>query len=155
MTLFKNIWASVIDSSNNDVVFQILLIVITIDFITGVARGIRDRKFNSTTGINGWIRHGIVIIVTSVVHYFSTVLGAGWFSYAFATGFIVEYIASIAENWGLLGYPLPDNVAEILDKLDAPKFKDVKHDKNDDDKLKKLGNKLFDNKNDKGDDVDE
>lgn len=148
MTLFNDIWVYVADSLDNDVIFQILLISIIIDFITGFARAVSERKVNSTTGINGWIRHGLVIIITSVVSYFASVLGANWFSYAFAIGFIIEYIVSIAENWDLLGYPLPKNIKEMLDKLNAPKFKDfsitIEHDKNNDNKLKELNERLVD-----------
>lgn len=117
--------------------------------MTGLARAINERKLNSTTGINGWVRHGLVIIITCIVSYFAVELNAVWFSYAFAVGFIIEYVISIAENWHLMGYKLPDNIINMLDKLNAPEFKElnlkIKHDKNDDDKLKELGKRMVDN----------
>lgn len=140
---------------SNDIIFQLLLASIFIDFITGISRACNERKLNSTTGLNGLLRHGLVVIITGIVYYFSHEMDAEWFSHAFALAFILEYVISVVENWGLSGYKLPQSIAKLLDKLPQPDFSGFNtiHDKNDEDRIYELG-KVFKNENNKKGDAD-
>lgn len=139
------------ESMDNDILFQILLATILVDFLTGIARAAKERELNSTAGINGLMRHGLVIIMTVIVSYFSVKLDADWFKYAFTAGFAIQYVLSISENWALAGYIMPPNIRDYLSKLE---LLDFEHDKNDENKLEKIKDS-FTKKTNKESDNDE
>lgn len=72
---------------------------------------------NSTIGINGLIRHGLVIIISYVVIYFSQKTGAHEQAALFITAFSVSYVISIIENWTLAGYMVPPVILKYISKL--------------------------------------
>ena len=142
---------------SGNIAMQLLLAAIFMDFLTGMARATTERKWNSTVGINGWIRHGIVVIMTFVVAFFSVHFEAAWFGIAFTLAFAYEYLISILENWSLAGYKIPSGVEVLLDKLPYPaKSEDsgegIEHDKNDACKLKKVADRFV---GEKGDDIED
>lgn len=114
----------------SDLSIQILLAVIVLDYLTGVARSVREVQLgktegknfkevglNSTIGINGLIRHGLVIIISYVVIYFSNQTGAHEQATLFITAFTVSYVISIIENWTLAGYMVPPVILKYVSKL--------------------------------------
>lgn len=154
--LLKNIVDVTRESIDSDTMFQILLVVIIIDILTGIGRSYKEKTWNSTVGLNGMIRHGIILIVSGVVYYFSRQMNAEQFAHAFTFAFTVEYLISISENWALSGYKLPNKIEDLLEKIKETDYeiitktndetkKDItmEHDKNDEDRLQKMANKVL------------
>lgn len=130
----------------SNIAVQLLLSAILIDFLTGMARATKERKWNSTTGLNGWIRHGLIVLLTILVITFSEMFGASWFGFSFTLIFSWEYLISIMENWVLAGYEIPRALKQLLNKLphqelrngfDIDQLSEL-HDKNDPGKLDRL-----------------
>ena len=97
-----------------------LLAFMILDYITGVIVGIIQKKLSSSTGFEGLLKKGLILIIVSVGHILDTQLFGGESSVcrSAVTGF---YIAnegiSILENVGRMGLPLPEKLKKVLEQL--------------------------------------
>ena len=96
-----------------------LIIVMAIDYITGVYKGIYHKKLNSTIGLKGILKKFgyllIVILATlfdNIIHDESMAIRALVIYF-----FISNEAISILENWGSLGLPLPKKIFDVFEKL--------------------------------------
>lgn len=96
-----------------------LIIVMAIDYITGVCKGIYYKKLNSTIGLKGILKKFgyllIVILATlfdNIIHDESMAIRALVIYF-----FISNEAISILENWGSLGLPLPKKIFDVFEKL--------------------------------------
>ena len=96
-----------------------LIIVMAIDYITGVRKGIYHKKLNSTIGLKGILKKVgyllIVILATlfdNIIHDESMAIRALVIYF-----FISNEAISILENWGSLGLPLPKKIFDVFEKL--------------------------------------
>lgn len=96
-----------------------LLIMITIDYITGVLKGIYECKLSSRISIKGIIKKIGYLLVVIVATIFDRILYDDTF--AIRTLVIYFFLAnesiSILENWSSIGLPLPKKLKEITKKL--------------------------------------
>ena len=112
-----------------DKMLMILIIFMTIDFLSGFVKAWALKEFNSSKFYIGGVKKlGILLIVAvaaqldSLIHIDSVALRTVAISYYIANeGF------SILENWGAMGLPLPTALKSALAKL-------RKDDENDSDK---------------------
>ena len=102
-----------------DTLLNTLLIIITIDYITGFCKGIYKKELNSKTSIKGIIKKIGYIVIIILATMFDRIIGDS--SMAIRTLVIYFFIAnealSILENWALMDLPLPKKLFQIFEKL--------------------------------------
>ncbi|OAB39858.1 holin [Paenibacillus macquariensis subsp. defensor] len=96
---------------------SIFLVVILIDYITGVLAAIKDKTgLNSKIGFWGITRKALMFIVILLAHQMDILIGQDLG--VVKSGAIYFYMAneliSITENYGRLGLPLPNKVTRII-----------------------------------------
>lgn len=94
------------------------MLVIVIDYVTGIAASIKEKKgLNSNFGFWGIAKKGLMLVVVMLAHRADLLLGTE----VAMTGAIYFYVAneliSITENYGRLGLPLPDRVKRLIQVL--------------------------------------
>ena len=124
-----------IDLISEDKGMRILIIVIVLDVIFGVLRAIKERKLNSTIGIDGIIRKvGMLISITfsliidnlvnidligfipeELKNYFS--IGKMGIASVFTTLYCVFEILSVLKNMIKCKMPIPKKIQSFLEKL--------------------------------------
>ncbi len=96
-----------------------LLIIMGLDFLSGVCKAIYKKKLNSTIGVKGILKKFGYLLVVVLATLFDRLISDG--SMAIRTLVIYFFIAneaiSILENWGTLGLPLPKKLYEVFEKL--------------------------------------
>lgn len=101
-----------------DVALQCLLIVILIDYITGVCRAIYNKKLNSKIGAKGIIKKvGYLLIVVLAVLIDRITGETGAIRTLVIYFFVANEGISIIENWGSMGLPLPQKLKDVLEQL--------------------------------------
>ena len=99
-----------------DTVLAILLIFITLDYITGVMAGIATKELSSQVGFNGLLKKICILIVVAVAHLIGSYVGFDVRSWVIGY-YIANEGISILENAGRIGIPLPAKLVEILKQL--------------------------------------
>lgn len=101
-----------------DMALQTLILVMVLDYITGVLKAIKKKKLNSKTGIWGIIKKFGYLIIVALSVVMDKIAGD---TGAIRTMVIYFFVAndgiSILENWGQMGLPLPQKLHEVLDQL--------------------------------------
>lgn len=102
-----------------DSLIRTLLIIIVLDYITGIIKALIKKKLNSTIGIKGIIKKLGYLLVVILVTNIDNILGDN--TQALRTLVLYFFIAnesiSILENWALIGLPLPQKLYNSLEKL--------------------------------------
>lgn len=102
-----------------DGVLYALLVLMSIDYLSGVMVGIKEHKLNSRIGFTGIAKKVFILLLVIVANTLDVhVLGGG----AMVRGLVIAfYIAneglSILENAGKLGVPYPDKLVDVLAQL--------------------------------------
>ncbi len=111
-----------------------LLILMVIDYITGIMCAIVDKKLSSAVGFKGICKKVLILMLVGVAHIVDMhVVGAGE---ALRSAVICFYLSnegvSVLENAAHLGLPVPEKLKAILaqlhDKLPAAENKTDKGD---------------------------
>lgn len=101
-----------------DVAMKSLLIVIVIDYITGVMSAIYNKELNSNIGLKGILKKFSYLIIVSLSVILDRIVGD---TGAIRTLIIYFFVAndgiSIVENIGKMGVPLPKKLTEVLEQL--------------------------------------
>lgn len=101
-----------------DMALKTLLIIIALDYLTGVCDAIANKKINSKIGTKGIIKKvGYLIIVAVSVQLDQIVGDTGAIRNLVIYFFVANEGISILENWGSMGLPLPEKVMEVLEQL--------------------------------------
>lgn len=101
-----------------DTALQTLLIVITIDYISGVCKAIYTKKLNSKVGIKGIVKKFSYLLTVALAVELDHILGD---TGAIRTLVIYFFVAndgiSILENLGGMDIPLPTKLKDVLEQL--------------------------------------
>ena len=101
-----------------DMALKTLLIIIALDYLTGVCDAIANKKINSKIGAKGIIKKvGYLIIVAVSVQLDQIVGDTGAIRNLVIYFFVANEGISILESWGAMGLPLPEKVMEVLEQL--------------------------------------
>lgn len=101
-----------------DFALQTLLLVMALDYVTGVCKAIKQKKLNSKTGFTGIIKKfGYLIIVALAVVIDHLAGDTGAVRTLVIYFFVANDGLSILENWGAMGLPLPKKLFELLEQL--------------------------------------
>lgn len=109
-----------------------LLVVITFDYITGIAASIKNGEgLNSQVGFWGLCKKVLMIMIIVVLHRADILMGIEDGALSLMIGgiyfFIVNELISIAENWGRLNLPLPPQIKKIIAVLKEKEGKEQKN----------------------------
>lgn len=111
-----------------DTAIAILVLFMTLDYITGVIRGYVNKELSSDVGLKGIARKTVIFIVLIVAVALDRLLNSG--TWVFRTLVCYFYIAneglSLLENCGSLGLPLPPRIKDALEQLKEGNKKEIK-----------------------------
>ena len=101
-----------------DIALKTLLIMIVLDYITGICKAIHNKKINSLIGAKGIVKKvGYLIIVAMSVLLDQVVGDTGAIRSLVIYFFVANEGISILENWGSIGLPLPKKIFDVLDQI--------------------------------------
>ena len=95
-------------------VFWLLVTLIVIDFITGTIKSFILKDVHSGTGINGLLKHTIILLVVIVMSVVIILVGYNEFMYVILLFYVFEYAISITENLDKIGVPFPEKLSKTL-----------------------------------------
>lgn len=102
-----------------DLLIQMLLVFIIVDYSTGVLSGIKNKNLSSDVMYWGGIRKGITLVVIMIAFMFDIMLNNS--EPVFRTIAIYFYIGreglSIIENMAKLGVPLPSFIKQTINQI--------------------------------------
>ena len=105
-----------------DIALKTLLIMIVLDYITGICKAIHNKKINSLIGAKGIVKKvGYLIIVAMSVLLDQIVGDTGAIRNLVIYFFVANEGISILENWGSIGLPLPKKIFDVLDQIKKEK----------------------------------
>jgi len=98
--------------------FAVFLLTIAIDYVTGVAAALKERKgLNSEVGFWGLAKKALMLLIIMLAHRMDIAFDIN----VLMTGSIYFYLAneliSITENYGRLGLPMPDALRKMIEVL--------------------------------------
>lgn len=101
-----------------DIALKSLLIVICIDYVTGVLQAIYNKKLNSTIGVKGIVKKFAYLCIVALSVILDKITGnSGVIRTIVIYFFVANDGISIVENIGKMGIPLPKKVKETLEQL--------------------------------------
>lgn len=101
-----------------DTAIQTLLIVMALDYITGVCKAIKQKALNSKAGLLGFLKKFGYLVIVALAVIIDRVAGdTGVVRTMVIYFFIANDGLSILENWGAIGLPLPKKMFEVLEQL--------------------------------------
>ncbi|MGI6608770.1 MAG: phage holin family protein [Erysipelotrichaceae bacterium] len=101
-----------------DAALKTLLVLMVLDYITGLCKAIANKEINSIIGAKGIIKKvGYLIIVAVSVLLDEVVGNTGAIRNIVIYFFVANEGISILENWGAMGLPLPKKITEVLEQI--------------------------------------
>lgn len=106
-----------------DVLIQVLLIFVIVDYVTGIIAGGANGELNSKIGFKGILKKVMIFIIVAVAHWVDIAVGSATgeeiaiFRDATIFFYVANELLSIIENAGEMGIPIPEklmNAVEIL-----------------------------------------
>ena len=102
-----------------------LLVCMAVDYVSGSmvalvfhnSRKTESGAYNSTYGLKGLCKKGMMLLFVLVAVQIDKVLGTGYARDAVCIGFCSNEVLSIIENLGLAGIPMPQAVTKALEQL--------------------------------------
>ena len=102
-----------------DALIIALVIFITLDYITGIAKAAVHGELSSKVGFHGLLKKVAIFVLVAIGTVMDSVIPAA--NHAIRSAVIMFYIAneglSILENAGQLGLPLPKVLKRALEKM--------------------------------------
>jgi len=97
---------------------EVLLILICIDYFTGLVAGAVEGKLSSAVGWKGIGRKICIFLLVAVAHFVDLVLGdKNLFRDAAIFFYLANELLSILENSGRIGLPIPPAIAQAVEIL--------------------------------------
>lgn len=93
------------------------VLAVTIDIITGFIKSIVTRGTNSTKGLDGLIKHSLLMLIALTTYPVAEAAGFKIVGDMFITSYTVIYAVSIIENMGQMGIKIPAPIKKYIYKL--------------------------------------
>lgn len=123
--------------------YHILLWLIIFDIISGYIKAFKTKSFDSKISTNGWLKHGFVVMMMTVIGAYARALGSIPVSQVVCLGFISSYGISLLENLDAIGVPYPEGFRKFFrqmqdrsDKVEIMKNGDIKIDVSKDEEVR-------------------
>lgn len=113
-----------------DLALLILVLFMSLDYLTGFLRGVINKELSSDTGLKGITRKAIIFIVLIVAVALDRLIPTETWLFRTMTAYF--YIAnegiSLIENCAALGVPIPEKIIDVLIQLKEGQKKEIKED---------------------------
>ena len=96
---------------------HIFFILVITDLFTGVGKALLKKKANSTIGLNGLIRHSIIMFIVIVLNIYLPIFNLAIYATGMNIFFSIQYLGSVIENMGEIGIKLPSTFLAYFEKL--------------------------------------
>lgn len=93
------------------------VLAVTIDIITGFIKSLLTKNTNSTKGLDGLIKHSLLMLIALTVYPVAEAAGFKIVGDMFITSYAVIYTVSIIENLGQMGITIPAPIKKYIYKL--------------------------------------
>ena len=101
-----------------DMALKTLLILMILDYVTGICKSIINKKVNSVIGLKGIVKKVGYLIIVALSFLLDGMVGdTGAIRNLVVYFFVANEGISILENWGAMGLPLPSKILEVLEQL--------------------------------------
>lgn len=101
-----------------DIALQSLIIVIVIDYLTGIASAVYNKKLNSKTGLKGIIKKFCYLLVVALSVVIDNLTGqSGLIRSLVIYFFVANDGLSIIENMAEMGVKLPQKLIDSLEQI--------------------------------------
>ena len=101
-----------------DIALKSLLIVIIIDYLTGIASAIYNKKLSSRVGFKGLIKKFCYLLIVALAVVIDNLTGQSGVIRTLVIYFLVSNDGiSIIENMAELGIKLPSKLIDVLEQL--------------------------------------
>lgn len=100
-----------------DLAFKTLVIVMLLDYITGVISAIYHKKVNSKIGFKGILKKSLYFVVIILATLLDILLNQNVIRYVVIYFFVANDGISIIENIAKCNVKLPNKVLEVLEQL--------------------------------------
>ena len=101
-----------------DIAFKSLVIVVIIDYITGVITAIKYKKLNSKVGLWGIIKKVLYFMMVALAVIIDRITGSNGTIRNLVIYFLIANDGlSILENSAKIGVPIPKKLIDILEQL--------------------------------------
>lgn len=95
-----------------------LLVVVILDYISGVIAALLAHELSSKKGFAGILKKVLIFCIVAVAHIVDTATSAGGVLRALTIGFLLaNECISVLENAGRCGIPLPQKLLTVLEQL--------------------------------------
>ena len=102
-----------------DAAIGVLIVLMVLDYITGVLNGYLTKTLNSEVGFKGLLKKFLILVVMIIAVMLDRLMNTG--NWIFRTLVCYFYIAnegiSLLENISLMGVPIPDKIKDALEQL--------------------------------------
>lgn len=94
------------------------LLVIAVDYVTGVAASLKEGKgLSSAFGFWGIAKKGLMLLIVMIAHRMDLLLGTNLVMIGTIYFYTANELVSITENYGRMGLPLPDVIRRMITVL--------------------------------------
>jgi len=100
-----------------DKVFICLVILMILDYITGLLKGIKNKNLNSKKGFEGIIYKFCILFMIMLAEQIDIVTNQDVFRNLICYFFISNEGISLLENFSILGLPVPEKIKNLLEQL--------------------------------------
>lgn len=101
-----------------DNALKTLILVMALDYITGICKAIKQKKLSSKTGLLGFLKKFGYLVIVALAVVIDRLSGeTGVIRTMVIYFFIANDGLSILENWGAIGLPMPKKLIEMLEQL--------------------------------------
>lgn len=101
-----------------DVALQCLLVMIILDYISGIASAIYNKNLDSKVGLKGILKKFMYLVIVCVSVIIDKIVGnTGVVRTLVIYFFVANDGLSIIENMGKMGIPLPKKLIDTLNQL--------------------------------------
>lgn len=101
-----------------DKLFMALVILMLLDYISGITAAAMEGKLSSSKGIKGIYKKTAFLMVVAVAHIIDGVMALGGVARTLVISFLIANEGlSILENCGNIGVPIPNKLLETLEKF--------------------------------------
>jgi len=101
-----------------DTAMKTLLILMLLDYITGLCKTIINKKLNKIIGAKGIIKKVGYLVIVALAFLLDKIIGdTGSIRNLVVYFFVANEGISIVENWGTIGLPLPKKIIEVLEQI--------------------------------------
>lgn len=113
-----------------DNLFRALLIMMVLDYITGVAKGFKNKNANSNRAYRGLKKKLIVLIIIVAATQMDIILQAVGIRTLVLMFYVATEFLSVLENAAILGVPIPEKLKLSLEQYRDNQNKKEKNEEN-------------------------